>query len=113
VGDIEVEIAQESTAANPVIEEVVSGSSLDVQPLLTSGGKAAQTILRWARTDIQRPIRKAATPIGEIGLPDMGVFSVRSTLQAPLGRTMVVASAGQGNRRTLLLLHSERRRPVH
>ena len=44
------------------------------------------------------------TPHGKLELPRLDVFRVRTALRIPIGRTAVVASAGEGGMRTLLLL---------
>lgn len=110
VADYEVEIAGESVIANPVIQRSLSGTGLDVLPQLTPGGQAADTTLRFVRTDVQRPLRTVDTPHGKLSVPEMDMFRLRSALQVPLGKTMIVGSTGDKGRRRLLLVTTRLRR---
>ncbi len=104
ISDYEVEIAGESTIANPVIQRCLSGTVLDVRPNLTAGGQAAETVLRFARTEVKTPLRKVLTPHGELSVPEMEMFRLRAALQVPLGKTLIAGSAGKGGLRRLLLV---------
>ena len=44
------------------------------------------------------------TPLGSIELPEMEVLRARTTLIAPLDKTVALAVAGDGERRRLILL---------
>jgi hypothetical protein len=110
LADYEVEIAEKSTIADPVIQTCLSGAGLDVEPALSAGGRSVQMNLRFMRAHLQMPLRTAPTPHGEIDVPQMDVFRARMALHVPLGQTLVVATAGAGGRTKLLLVTNELRR---
>lgn len=107
LSDFEVEIAKGAAISNPVMQNVVSGAVLDVQTARTVGGQSMQTVLRFTRSLVKRPLRKVTTPHGELEAPEMDLFRVRSVVRIPLGQTMVAATASKGGVRQVLLVTSE------
>ncbi|MDJ0523376.1 MAG: hypothetical protein QNJ90_15000, partial [Planctomycetota bacterium] len=110
LADYEVEIAGESTIANPIVQRCLSGAGLDVLPHLTTCGQAVDTVLRYARTRVRTPLRSVDTPHGPLRVPEMDMLRLRAALQVPLGKTMIAASAGGDGRRRLLLVTTRLRR---
>lgn len=110
LSDYAVELAESAVLANPIINSCLSGSGLDVEPRLTAGGSSVQMNVRFTGTNVQTPLRKAPSPHGDIDVPVMDVFRARAAMRAPLGKTLVLASAGAKGRKQLLLLTSHLRR---
>lgn len=104
LSDYEVEIAQDAVIANPVMQLSISGMLLDVESATTSTDGAVDLVLRFMQTRLRDPIREVMTPHGNLEMPQLDVFRVRTALRIPVGRTVLVASTGSGDRRTLLLV---------
>ncbi|MDJ0523549.1 MAG: hypothetical protein QNJ90_15880 [Planctomycetota bacterium] len=102
--DYESNLAQDAAIGNPVVQSVFSGLSVDLLGTLTSSGDAAALEVRFTQTHLHDPIRTMQTPLGSIELPEMEVLRARTTLIAPLDKTVALAVAGDGERRRLILL---------
>lgn len=102
--DYEVEIAQASEIGNPVFMDVFVGSQLTLSAGLAPDGQAAQLEVDFARTAMPMPIPKMNTNHGEIELPELEIFQLRTAVDAPFGRTVLVGSWAHGGRRRMLLL---------
>ncbi len=106
VQDFEVEIADETDIGNPVVQFVLSGTVVDLQPALTSSRDAALVEVRITRTRLQEPTRELECPFGLLQLPELDVWKLRTNVVAPLDETVVLGLGGQGEDRILLLLRT-------
>jgi hypothetical protein len=105
VGDYEVEIAEDATIANPVVETQTSGVVLEIQPELTSTRDSVAVRVRFTRSVPAQALRTVRTVLGDIQCPDQRVHELKADVELPLGRAVVAASwAAPGGRRTALLL---------
>lgn len=102
--DFEVEIAEKSTIANPIIQRGTEGIVLDVQPMPTSTGDAVNLAYQITRTRLVGKIRQVASPHGPIDAPELDILRLRGNLRVPLGQTAVVGAGGQNGRMLVLLL---------
>ena len=107
--DYEVEIAQQASIPNPVMEEFLDGVQVDLTGSLCSGRDVAMLEVRFQRT-LAREVRVLETEHGPLELPEVGLVQVRTTISAPLGKTSVAGVAGDGPRRTLVLVTPRVRR---
>lgn len=100
VQDYEVEIAQASNIANPVIQTIQDGIVLDVRPVVSADRRFVQLELRPTVAVLQRPIPTFATslsagPVGAnapviIQLPELEVSRVRTTVSMPDEGTLLL-----------------------
>ena len=107
--DYEVEIAQAASIGNPVFLDVFSGSQLAVAAGLAPDGRTAQIDVDFVRTELPLPLARMNTIHGEIEVPELGIFQLRTAVQATFGRTVLVGSWAHEGRRRLLLLTPYRR----
>jgi hypothetical protein len=103
VGDYDVEIAQESSIGNPIVQRVLDGMSLDLWAHAASGGGALALEARLDRST-WRGSRNVPTAHGEIECPDMTVLRLRGQRAVALGSTVVLAAGVDGPEATLVLL---------
>jgi len=112
LSDYEVELAEESSIANPVIQEFFTGLQLVVTTSRTSGDEAIAMEVRAARTQEAAPMRLMQAPLGTIELPHLKILRIDTGLLVPVGATVLLAAQGEGKlRRVLLLTPTLRRRP--
>ena len=104
VQDYEVEIAQASNIANPVIQTIQEGVVLDVRPIVSADRRFVTLELRPTVAVVQRPIAEFVTnlasgPVGlgvssnapvTIQIPELRVSRVRTTVSMPDGGTLLV-----------------------
>ncbi len=100
VQDYEVEIAQASNIANPVIETIQDGIVLDVRPVVSADRRFVQLELRPTVAVLQRPIPTfstslAAGPVGAnapviLQIPELRVSRVRTTVSMPDEGTLLL-----------------------
>lgn len=100
VQDYEVEIAQASNIANPVIQTIQEGVVLDVRPIVSSDRRFVTLELRPNVAEVLRPIGEfttnlAAGPIGAnapvtLQIPELRVQRVRTTVMMPDGGTLLL-----------------------
>ncbi len=112
LADYDVEIAEDSVIANPVLQRLQTGITLDVAPAPSSTGDSAVLSVRFGRCVAEEPLRVVTTCVGPVQAPATSVFSLRTDLDVPFGRTAVVGAAtdGPGRSRTLVLLTPRLRR---
>lgn len=108
--DYDVEIAEDATISNPILQHVFAGVVLDIQPALSSTGDSATLAVRFSRTALEEPVRSFESTAGPIQAPVLRVFSLRTDVDVPFGRTAMVGSASEGGSRTVLLLTPRLRR---
>lgn len=100
VQDYEVEIAQLSNIANPVIQTIQEGVKLDVRPIVSSDRRFLTLELRPDVAELIRPIPEFTTnlasgPIGAnapvtLQIPELRVQRVRTTVTMPDGGTLLL-----------------------
>ena len=100
VQDYEVEIAQASNIANPVIQTIQDGIVLDVRPVVSADRRFVQLELRPTVAVLQRPIPTFSTSLsaGPVGanapvilqVPELRVSRVRTTVSMPDEGTLLL-----------------------
>ena len=95
IKDFDVEIAQASAVANPVVDTVNDGVSLDVRPVVDAELKFITMELRPTVMELQLPIATFTTTLGvgqpiSIQLPSVILQRVRTTVTMPDGGTMML-----------------------
>jgi tetratricopeptide (TPR) repeat protein len=95
IRDFEVEIAQSSAVANPVIGTVHDGVALDVRPVVDSDLQFITMELRPTVMSLQLPIPTFTTTLGvgqpiSIQLPEVTMQRVRTTVTMPDGGTIML-----------------------
>jgi hypothetical protein len=110
VKDYDVELAKDSVIGNPIVGHLFSGIVLDVAPSIDSTGSGVAITVRFSRSSVPEVLPSFPTPYGAVQVPDMADFRIRTAVEAPFGRTTVVAAASAHGRRTVLLLTPRLRR---
>jgi hypothetical protein len=97
VRDYDIEIAQAASVADPVTGTIASGAVLDVRPVLSPDGATAMLEVRFAFTvpGATESFEPAAPPLGTLQLPRRRNLRCKSTVQCPMGRTVLLC-AGSG-----------------
>ncbi|MHC5011046.1 MAG: hypothetical protein ACYTG6_08870 [Planctomycetota bacterium] len=100
VQDYEVEIAQASNIANPVIQTIQDGVVLDVRPVVTADQRYVLLELRPTVALLTRPIATFSTSLASgpvtasapvvIQIPELSVSRVRTTVVMPDGGTLML-----------------------
>jgi type II secretory pathway component GspD/PulD (secretin) len=95
IRDFDVEIAQASTAANPVVAVVNDGVALDVRPVVDADLKFITMELRPTVMQLQLPLPTFTTTLGvgqpiSIQLPNVNLQRVRTTVTMPDGGSMML-----------------------
>ncbi len=100
VQDYEVEIAQASNIANPVVQTILDGVVLDVRPVVSADRRFVTLELRPTVAVLQRPIATFSTSLasGPIGanapvilqIPELRVSRVRTTVSMPDSGTLLL-----------------------
>jgi type II secretory pathway component GspD/PulD (secretin)/tetratricopeptide (TPR) repeat protein len=100
VQDYEVEIAQASNIANPVIQTIQDGVVLDVRPVVSADRRFVTLELRPTVALLTRPIATFATSLSSgpvtanapvvIQIPQLRVSRVRTTVVMPDGATLLL-----------------------
>jgi len=102
VQDYEVEIAQASNIANPVIQTIQDGVVLDVRPVVSADRRFITLELRPTVAMLTRPIATFSTSLASgppgvsqnapvvIQIPEIQVSRVRTTVVMPDGGTLLI-----------------------
>lgn len=100
VQDYEVEIAQASNIANPVIQTIQDGVVLDVRPVVSADLRFVTLELRPTVALLTRPIATFSTSLASgpvmaaapvvIQIPELSVSRVRTTVVMPDGATLLL-----------------------
>ncbi|MDJ0975563.1 MAG: hypothetical protein QNJ98_13965 [Planctomycetota bacterium] len=99
VADYEVEIAQLSNIANPVIQYILDGVVLDVQPVVSADRRFVSLTLRPTVAVLTRPIATFSTSLASgpiasapvvIQIPELRVSRVRTTVNMPDKGTLLL-----------------------
>ena len=96
VKDFDVEIAQASSIADPIIDVVQDGVILDVRPVVSADRRFITLELRPTVAELKRPIKTFNTSLGVSGnsvaihLPELEVSRVRTSVPMPDGGTVLL-----------------------
>lgn len=111
VQDYEVEIAQASNIANPVIQTILDGIVLDVRPTVSQNRKFVTLELRPTVAVLTRPIATFTTSLASgpvtanapvtIQLPELRVSRVRTTVTMPDRATLLLGGLKYYEQETL------------
>lgn len=104
VQDYDVEIAQNASIADPIIDVIEDGVILDVRPVVSADRRFITLELRPTVAQLQRPIREVSTSLGTGGevtiqLPEVEISRVRTSVPMPDGGTVLLGG---------LKIHEER-----
>ena len=96
IADLDVEIAQAASIADPIIDTVQDGVILDVRPVVSADRRFVTLELRPTVAELQRPIRNFTTSLGVSGnsvtiqLPELDISRVRTSIPMPDGGTVLL-----------------------
>ncbi|MCE9593516.1 MAG: hypothetical protein K8S98_04920 [Planctomycetes bacterium] len=95
VKDFDVEIAQGSSIADPIVDVIQDGVVLDVRPVVSADRRFIMMELRPTVAVLRRPIQEVATSLGSqnavsIQLPEVDIQKVRTTVPMPDGGTVML-----------------------
>ncbi len=95
IKDFDVEIAQASAVANPVVDVVRDGVVLDVRPVVSADRRFITMELRPTVMQLELPIPTFTTTLGagqpvSIQLPNVTLQRVRTTITMPDGATVML-----------------------
>ena len=88
----------------PVAHAVLSGLVVDLEGALASDGGSVQLDVRVTKTRLHTPFRTLPTAHGDVELPELDVFRVRTSVHVPLAATALAGAHHDGERSTLLLV---------
>lgn len=106
VKDFDVEIAQASTIADPVIDKIREGVILDVRPIVSHDRRYITLELRPTVATLIKPIRTFTTQLGvgaavTFQLPELQKQAVNTTVVIPDGGTLLLAGMKFAEEKTL------------
>ncbi len=99
VADYEVEIAQASNIADPVVQTIQEGVVLDVRPIVSSDFRFVTLELRPTVAEVLRPIPTITTNLASgpfasapvtLQVPELRIQRVRTTVMMPDGATLLL-----------------------
>jgi type II secretory pathway component GspD/PulD (secretin) len=95
VQDFNVEIAQAASIADPIVNVVQDGVTLDVRPVVSADRRFITLELRPTIAVLRRPIREVVTTLGSqnsvtIQLPEVDYQRVRTSIPMPDGGTVLL-----------------------
>jgi general secretion pathway protein D len=95
VKDFEVEIAQGSVIADPIVAVLRDGPTLDVRPVVSSDKRFVTVEVRPTLLDLIEPIAVFRTSLAvgnevELQLPEMQIQRLRTTVTIPDGATLLL-----------------------
>lgn len=95
VSDFNVEIAQAASIADPIVNIVQDGVTLDVRPVVSADRRFITLELRPTIAVLKRPIREVVTTLGTqnsvtIQLPEVEYQRVRTSIPMPDGGTVLL-----------------------
>ncbi len=96
IKDFDVEIAQASSIADPIIAVVQDGVILDVRPVVSADRRFITLELRPTVAELKRPITQFSTSLGVSGnsvaihLPELEISRVRTSVPMPDGGTVLL-----------------------
>lgn len=106
VQDFNVEIAQASSIADPVVNVVQDGVVLDVRPVVSADRRFITLELRPTIAALKRPIREVVTTLGSqnsvtIQLPEVEYQRVRTSIPMPDGGTVLLGGMKVSDRQDM------------
>jgi len=104
VQDYDVEVAEKSAQADPVVLPCRTGVEVDLTPTLRSTEDAVDIALSVTRARGVDPVRQVSTPHGPIDAPALKVLRLRGNVLVPLGETAIVGAGGEEGRMLVLML---------
>jgi len=90
VQDYDVEIAQGASIPDPIVMGFPEGLTVDVRPVIAGDGDLVVLEVLADAAKARTPIEILTTPLGRIETPALDILKLRTTIAAPLGRTVVV-----------------------
>ena len=95
VQDFDVEIAQGSSIADPVVNVIQDGVILDVRPVVSADRRFITLELRPTVAQLKRPMEERVTTLGSqnsvtIMLPEVEIQRVRTSIPIPDGGTVML-----------------------
>jgi type II secretory pathway component GspD/PulD (secretin) len=95
VQDFNIEIAQGSSIADPIIDTVEDGVVLDVRPTVTADRRFIIVEMRPTVAELKRPMREVTTTLASassvtIQLPELEISRLRTTVPIPDGGTILL-----------------------
>jgi Flp pilus assembly secretin CpaC/tetratricopeptide (TPR) repeat protein len=96
VKDYDVEVAQTSFIADPVVDVLQDGLVMDVRPTISNDRKFVTLELRPTVATLRQPIRTLTTTLGAlttpvtIQLPELNIQSAATTVMVPDGGTVMI-----------------------
>ncbi|MBI5362334.1 MAG: hypothetical protein HZA53_04085 [Planctomycetes bacterium] len=106
VQDFNVEIAQAASIADPIVNVVQDGVTLDVRPVVSADRRFITLELRPTIAVLRRPIREVVTTLGSqnsvtIQLPEVDYQRVRTSIPMPDGGTVLLGGMKVSDRQDL------------
>lgn len=106
VQDFNVEIAQAASIADPIVNVVQDGVTLDVRPVVSADRRFITLELRPTIAVLKRPIREVVTTLGSqnsvtIQLPEVDYQRVRTSIPMPDGGTVLLGGMKISDRQDL------------
>jgi Flp pilus assembly secretin CpaC/tetratricopeptide (TPR) repeat protein len=106
VQDFNVEIAQAASIADPIVNIVQDGVTLDVRPVVSADRRFITLELRPTIAVLKRPIREVVTTLGSqnsvtIQLPEVDYQRVRTSIPMPDGGTVLLGGQKISDRKDL------------
>jgi type II secretory pathway component GspD/PulD (secretin) len=106
VQDFNVEIAQAASIADPIVNIVQDGVTLDVRPVVSADRRFITLELRPTIAVLRRPIREVVTTLGSqnsvtIQLPEVDYQRVRTSIPMPDGGTVLLGGMKVSDRQDL------------
>ena len=106
VQDFNVEIAQAASIADPIVNIVQDGVTLDVRPVVSADRRFITLELRPTIAVLRRPMREVVTTLGSqnsvtIQLPEVDYQRVRTSIPMPDGGTVLLGGQKISDRQDL------------
>ena len=104
VQDYDVEIAEASSIADPIVQVLEEGVVVDVRPFLAGNGELA---ILEVRADLAHldGMGEIETPVGNIELPKLSILRIRTTLATAIGRSVVIGgTVADGDEGAMLIV---------
>ncbi len=106
VQDFNVEIAQGSSIADPIVAVVQDGVVLDVRPVVSADRRFITLELRPTVAELRRPIAEIVTTLGSqnsvtIQLPEVDLRRVRTSIPMPDGGTVLLGGLKVSDRQDM------------
>jgi hypothetical protein len=108
VRDVDIQVAGDQVAADPVVDVLTVGAVLDVRPTIELSGERVTMEVRAALADLEaleaKSVKATAAQEVKFQLPRIALDRIRTTLTARVGETVVAGLIARRNRSLALLL---------